>query len=130
MEQLRVFLVSASLLLGACGPNVEEPPESPIALAELFQRIEAGSSPLVLDVRTAEEYARGHIPGATNLPYDELPTRLEEISIEKSAEVIVHCQSGRRAEIAEGTLRANGYSNVRDLTGHWQGWQAAGYPTE
>ncbi len=125
-----LFATAASLLLGACGSNVEESAGTPISAAQLAHRIQAGSPPLVLDVRTREEYAQGHIPGAINIPHDELPTRLAELPIAKSEEVVVHCHSGRRAQLAEGTLRGSGYSNIRDLKGHWQGWQAARLPTE
>ena len=122
--------IVASFLLGACGSNVEELAGTPISADELADRIQAGSPPLVLDVRTREEYARGHIPRAINIPHDELATRIAELAITKSEEIVLHCQSGRRAQLAEATLRGNGYSNVRDLTGHWQGWQASGLPTE
>ena len=131
MEKLPILVaIAASLLLGACGSNVEESAGTPISAAQLADRIQEGSPPLVLGIRTREEFAQGHIPGAINIPHDELPTRLAELPIAKSEEIVVHCQSGRRAQLAEGTLRGSGYSNVRDLAGHWQGWRAAGLPTE
>ena len=128
-KPLILFATATWILLGACGSNVEESTGT-IAAAQLADRIPAGSAPLVLDVRTREEYAQGHISGAFNIPHDELPTRLAELPIAKSQEVVVHCQSGRRAGLAEETLRESCYSNGRDLAGHWQGWQAAGLPTE
>lgn len=127
---IAVVLAALTFGHGARGLEPAEPAGAPIPAAELARRIEAGSAPLVLDVRSEEEYARGHIPGSLNIPHDELPDRLGELPIVKSEEVVVHCQSGRRAAAAEATLRADGYSNVRDLTGHWQGWQEAGLPTE
>ena len=125
-----VFATAASLLLGACGPSGEESSGTPISAAQLADRIRAGSPPLVLDVRPREEYARGHVPGALNIPHDELAARLAELPGAESDEIVVHCQSGRRAGLAEATLRGSGYSNVRDLDGHWKGWQAEGLPTE
>jgi len=139
---LILFASAASLLLGACGSDVEEsaaPPQrsdveesagTPISAGKLADRIQAGSPPLILDVRTREEYTQGHIPGAINIPHDELPTRLAELPIAKSEEVVVHCGSGGRTQPAEKTLRASGYSNVRILTGHWGQWQAKRLPTE
>jgi rhodanese-related sulfurtransferase len=122
--------IAASLLLGACESNVEESAGTPISAAELVDRIHAGSPPFVLDVRTPEEYASGHIPGAINIPHDELGTRIQELPTTKSEEIVVHCQSGRRAQLAGATLRGDGYSNVRDLDGHWESWQASGLATE
>jgi len=97
---------------------------------ELSERIAAGRAPLILDVRTPEEYAAGHLPGARNIPHDALANRVGELALAKSDEVIVHCHSGRRAAAAEQVLRDAGYTNVRDLEGHWQGWRGAGFPTE
>jgi rhodanese-related sulfurtransferase len=149
---LILFATAASLLLGACGSNVEESAGTPISAveesagtpisaveesagtpisaAELADRIQAGSPPLILDVRDQREYALGHIPGAINIPVHEVSTRLAELPIAKSEEIVVHCGIGRRAATAEETLRENGYTNVRDLDGHWKEWQAAGLPTE
>jgi len=127
----RLALFAAVLLLFACnGSGAESTAVAPIAADQLAERIAAGASPVVLDVRSREEYARGHIPGAVNIPHDELAGRLAEIPGSPSQEIVVHCQSGRRAGMAENVLREHGYSNVRDLTGHWQGWQAAGLPSE
>lgn len=150
---LILFATATSLLLGACGSNVDEPGGAPISAVEepggapisavvaelagtsisateLTERIQSGSPPLVLDVRTREEFAEAHIPGAINIPHDELLTRLAELPIKKSDEVVVHCNRGWRAKQAEETLRRSGYSNVRDLAGQWQEWWAARLPTE
>jgi rhodanese-related sulfurtransferase len=97
---------------------------------DLARRIAAGSSPLVLDVRTPEEYAAGHIPGARNIPYDQLAARLSELGVGHSDEIVVHCEGGKRAANAERTLADAGYTNVRDLQGHMRGWQQAGRPIE
>ncbi len=150
---LILFATAASLSLGACGSDVEEPSDTPHEMVEehadtphemaeesteasispnrLADRIQEGSPPLILDIRSREEYARGHIPGAINIPLDELTTRMTELPIAKSEEVIV--VPARRAGLArqaEETLRGGGYSNVRHLAGHWNKWQAANLPTE
>lgn len=101
-----------------------------IAPAELAERIEAGNAPVVLDVRTREEFDAGHIPGAVLIPHDELGPRVDELSWPRDAEIVVHCQSGRRAELAEAVLRDAGYTRVRDLDGHWQAWREGGHPVE
>jgi len=72
----------------------------------------------LLDVRTAEEFAGGHIPGATLLPYDAITaTSAAKIIPSKSAKVIVYCRSGRRSAIAAQTLQDLGYESVADLGG-------------
>ena len=95
---------------------------------ELLARIEEGTQPFILDVRTPEEYAAGHIEGAVNIPYTELEDRVSELGIELGEEMVVYCRSGRRAGIAEAALSELGYSNLRDLDGHINGWTEAGHP--
>jgi len=121
-------LALPALFILACGPSGGG--GASISREELAQRIEAGRAPLILDVRTAEEYAAGHIPGAVNIPVDELADRLGEVKAGKGDEIVVHCKSGRRAAMAEEMLVGAGYTGVRDLGGHMQGWQDAGLPIE
>jgi rhodanese-related sulfurtransferase len=76
---------------------------------------------LILDVRTAEEYAEGHIPGALLIPYDQLEKSFSEK--DRNRPLIVYCRSGRRSAIAVKTLEAMGYKKVYDLggMGNWKG---------
>jgi len=101
-----------------------------VTAAELSEQIQNSRAPLILDVRSEEEYAEGHIPGAVNIPYDQLGSRLAEIDAAKTDEIVVHCRSGHRAGIAEQMLIEAGYSDVRDLDGHMNAWQSGGYPIE
>ena len=127
--RLALALATAALLAGAaCGPSSSD--TAAIDAAALAARIADGSAPLVLDVRSPSEFEAGHIPGARNIPYDELPQRFAELPADRGSEIVVHCQTGRRAEIAERALAEAGYTNVHDLSGHWAGWSAAQLPRE
>lgn len=75
---------------------------------------------LILDVREEAEYQAGAIPGAVNLPLGQLRSRLNEL--DRSREVIVHCQVGLRGYLAERILRQNGFS-VRNLSGGYLTWK-------
>lgn len=119
-------LLSALLLLSGIACHAETPIAGTITPAELAQRLKAPNPPIVIDVRTREEYAAGHIDTAINLPHDELERRLGEVPGNKSGEIVVYCRSGKRAKTAEGILVEKGYTNVRDLAGHWQGWSGQG----
>ena len=112
----------AALLLGAAA--VDTAPGT-ISAAALAQQIEAGTAPLVLDVRTPAEFDAGHVPGAVNVPYDELATRLGELPADRATPIVVYCRTGRRALVAESILIEAGFSAVADLEGHWQRWPAA-----
>jgi len=80
----------------------------------------------VLDVRTPQEYADGHVPGAVNVPYDQLASRLAEVP--KDKDVVLYCKSGRRAGIAADVLAANGYTRLSHLEGDMNAWVEKGRP--
>lgn len=88
-----------------------------ITAAEAKARIESGDPVLIVDVRTPEEFEAGHIPGAINVPnediLDEMPGELPD----KGAEILVYCRSGRRSNDAAHKLLAMGYTLVYDFGG-------------
>jgi len=128
---LAIPLLAVCLALAACAPEGEAgAPPSEISQAELLARPGGGASPLLLDVRTPREYAGGHVPGAVNIPHNELAGRLGELSRGKDKEIVVYCESGKRAGMAATTLRAAGFTGVRHLTGDMSGWRNAQLPTE
>ena len=94
---------------------------------ELAERVRTGDV-AVLDVRGHAEWEAGHLPGTENIPLGYLTDRLEEIPRDKP--LVVHCQSGARSAIATSVLRANGLTNVINLTGGFASWQDAGHPVE
>lgn len=97
-----------------------------ITQAELMQRIKANQAGLILDVRTPEEYAEGHIPGAINIPYDHLGLRQAEIAAHKNKDIVLYCRSGRRVGIAAGTLESMGFKKLLHLAGDMGGWLSNG----
>lgn len=71
---------------------------------------------ILLDVRTREEYARGHIEGSKNLPLDEID-RVDSVIKDKNAPLYVHCLSGGRSARASAYLKSKGYRDVHDIGG-------------
>jgi phage shock protein E len=76
-------------------------------------REKVASGALLLDVRTPQEFAEGHVSGAKNLPVQELAARINEVG-PKSRHVVLYCRSGARSAAAAQLLRAQGYS-VTDI---------------
>jgi phage shock protein E len=74
----------------------------------------AASGAKVVDVRTPGEFASGHVPGAVNIPYDELPRRAAEIG-PPSTKVVLYCRTGRRSGMAADALQKAGFSQLYDL---------------
>jgi len=114
-----LIAITAMLALIGCGGGGNL--ISPQSYVSEYQS--TGADHVLLDVRTPQEFASGHIEGAVNIAVEELEYRLSEVPADK--EIIVYCQSGRRSAIAADTLEANGYT-VRDLGGVIN-WTGAGY---
>tara|TARA_Y100001963_G_scaffold88083_1_gene121687 strand:- start:4 stop:381 length:378 start_codon:yes stop_codon:yes gene_type:complete len=88
-----------------------------------------GFDGLILDVRSAEEFAEGHVPGALNVPHSEIASHLAALgSIQKP--VLVYCRSGRRADIALKALADLGFERLYHLDGDMQAWQSDSLPIE
>jgi hydroxyacylglutathione hydrolase len=101
-----------------------------VPVEELALQLENGDAPLVLDVRSDEEYAGGHIPGAVHLPFRSVADRHGELSAAPDDPIVVTCQHGPRAVWAVRSLHDAGYTNVSLLDGHMSGWTQAGLPTQ
>lgn len=76
---------------------------------------------LFIDVRTAEEYAQGHVPGAVLIPLVELPARMSEIP--KDSKVHIICRSGNRSASATLSLLDQQYDNVYNVDGGMLQWK-------
>lgn len=87
-------------------PSSGEPCSNWISGARARRLISEGG--LLLDVRSAEEFAGEHLDGATNIDVGDLPDRIDEIP--KDQHVVVYCQSGRRAHQAALLLKERGYT--------------------
>jgi len=85
---------------------------------------------VVLDVRTPAEFAAGHVPGARNIPHDQLAARLDELADARDRDVALYCRSGRRTLLAEETLRTAGFTKLVHLQGDYLAWEAEQRPVE
>lgn len=100
-----------------------------VSPADLSVELMENPPELLLDVRTAEEWADpGYIEGAVNIPLAELMSRVDELPEDKTAPIVVYCAKGVRGGIAMTMLRTLGYENVRNLAGGINGWIAAELP--
>ena len=104
---------------------------APISQADLLARIERKDPDLVvLDVRTAAEFAAGHVPGARNVSHELLASRLDELSAARDKQVVLYCRSGRRTLLAEDVLRKAGFTRLAHLEGDYLAWEAEHRPIE
>lgn len=110
---LKVFCVifsAAALLSGGCNgktevKNMNKLPENAV----------------ILDVRSAGEFAEGHLPGAINVPHDQIAERITAAVPDKTAPLYIYCRSGRRVKIAIEALQKLDYKTLQD----WGGMEEA-----
>ncbi len=97
-----------------------------VDVASARARVAQGAA--LLDVREADEFAQGHVPGAVFIPRGFLEQRVEERLPDKDAELIVYCAGGTRSTLAARTLAELGYTRVVSLAGGFGQWKQAGFP--
>lgn len=107
----------------APGAGVALPDEIDVAAAA--RERDAGA--FILDVREPDEWAAGHIPGATLIPLGQLTARAGEVPTDR--DVVVVCRSGNRSAQGRDILRAAGLTQVTSMAGGMKAWTAAGNPT-
>jgi NADPH-dependent 2,4-dienoyl-CoA reductase/sulfur reductase-like enzyme/rhodanese-related sulfurtransferase len=95
-----------------------------ITAAELKTSLGSAEPPLLLDVRTLNEFERSHLKGAINIPVDEL--RFELDSLPRDRRIAVYCRSGFRAHLALRILKGHGFSDVVNITGGYVSLLAEG----
>lgn len=82
----------------------------------------------VIDLRSADAYALGHIVKARNIPFEELAARQEQLAATKDKPIVAVCQAGATSTKAVDTLRKSGFESVYGLKGGMTAWGAAGLP--
>ncbi len=101
-----LLLAAACLAVGQCY-GTDAATNNPAALLDKGGKI--------LDVRSPAEFAGGHLPGAINVPVDQLESRITTVVPDKATPLLVHCRSGGRSAKAIPILQKLGYATVLDL---------------
>jgi rhodanese-related sulfurtransferase len=82
---------------------------------------------IIVDVRTAEEFGKGYIDGAENIPMDQFMGAMDQLT-DKDAKIVIYCGSGHRGAIVLMGLMMNGYTNVVNIGGGFGAWKTAELP--
>ena len=93
---------------------------------ETAQELAKDSTVTILDVRTPEEFAQGHLQKARLIPVGEIANRIGELSTLKDKQILVYCHSGNRSATACKILQKNGFTKVDNLDGGISAWTARG----
>jgi phage shock protein E len=119
-----MLLVLLGILVAACAPAAQTGMIRPTDYLSQYQN---NTPHLLLDVRTPEEYADGHIAESVNIPLAELPNQLSQVP--QNIPLVVYCRSGNCSAQAASLLKDAGYTQVLDMGGIVD-WVNAGFPVE
>jgi len=124
----RVAIVLAVLLLAGCAAPAEEISYRQINMDEAITMMGEESGYVILDVRTPEEFADKHIPGAINIPNEAIGSEEIPELPDKDQLILVYCRSGNRSKQASEKLVALGYTNIVEFGGinDWPGETVTG----
>ena len=121
MKKLKGLIIVLSILLSlfgltACGGENDNSYEQ-IAPEQAKTIMDTESDYIIIDARTTEEFAEGHIENAILIPEYEIAQRAEKELPDKEQLILVYCRSGRRSKIASEELVKLGYTNVKEFGG-------------
>lgn len=119
---LFLMLILSTMLVSACGSSIAN--QKITANDYVSQYVENSTSHLLVDVRTPEEFADGHIAGAINIPLQVLSARMNELPTDTP--LVIYCRSGNRSGQAMQILADANYTQIYDLGGTIE-WLNAGY---
>lgn len=117
---LLLMMILIITLAGCSSENTSTDPDNSyqkISSEEAKKMMDEDSSIIILDVRTPEEFKSGHIQGAVNIAQTEIAVIIKTAIPDKSATILVYCQSGNRSALASKELIELGYLNIYDFGG-------------
>lgn len=124
VKALLIFFVVIAVSMTASGCSTT------IIQGDLLKKMQENHAPVIVDVRSDQEYDRDHLPGAVHIPFYSIGTGLKALKLAKQEQVVLYCEHGPRAGFAGLSLYLQGYKQVYSLDGHMQGWRANGLPIE
>ena len=123
IRRLLPFILSMMLLSSCSAPGDSANSYRQVSMDEAVKMMKNEKNYIILDVRRPDEYAEGHIPGAINVPNEDIGTSEIAELPNKSQLILVYCRSGRRSKEAAAKLVKLGYTNIVEFGGilDWQG---------
>ena len=123
IKTILLFILSLTLMSSCGAPGGSSNSYRQISMDEAVTMMRDEKNYIILDVRRPDEYAQGHIPGAINVPNEEIGTAEIAALPDKSQLILVYCRSGRRSKEASEKLVGLGYTNIVEFGGilDWKG---------
>ena len=120
LKRILPLLLVLVIMLAGCGKSdadIQNNTYEKITMSEGLARMESDENYILLDVRRADEFEAGHIPGAVNLPNEEIGTEEIPSLPDKAQTIYIYCRSGNRSKQAADKLLALGYTNLIEFGG-------------
>ena len=117
LKRLLPFVLSLMLLSSCTSSGGSANSYRQISMDEAVKMMKDEKNYIILDVRRPDEFAEGHIPGAINVPNEEIGTAEISELPDKSQLILVYCRSGRRSKEASEKLVKLGYTNIVEFGG-------------
>ena len=124
-KSLFILMLSILGFMGCTAQN-----GSSIDSKEAYGLIKADANIAILDVRTAKEFADGHVAGAVNIDVNQADFAQKIDELDRSKTYIVYCRSGRRSSKAVGIMATKGFKNLYNISDGFLGWNKNGLPFE
>ena len=124
-KSLFILMLSILGFMGCTAQN-----GSSIDSKDAYGLIKADSNIAILDVRTAKEFADGHVAGAVNIDVNQADFAQKIDQLDRSKTYIVYCRSGRRSSKAVGIMATKGFKNLYNVSDGFLGWNKNGLPFE
>ena len=130
LRTLSSLLLCLALLATACGGDTAEPGELRLVSVQEGAEIQAEppSDLVILDVRTPEEFAEGHLEGAVMIDFYDLDFADQLAELDPDVPYLLYCRSGNRSGQTLALMEELGFTDVADVDGGINQWQAAGLP--
>lgn len=128
MSKFPALLLAPALLLFSCS-NAQAPGSGGVVPVKEFQRkLQEMPQATLIDVRTAQEFSKGHLEGALNRDWTNGEFKAQVAQLDTAQPVFIYCLSGGRSAGAMSMLRANGFRQVYEMQGGIMKWNAANLP--
>ncbi|MCE9538162.1 MAG: thioredoxin [Bacteroidetes bacterium] len=128
MKLFYFLLIASATLFNSCSTGQSDNTKTNLSAIEFAEKIKELPSAPILDVRTPEEFAKGHLQNATNIDWNGNNFDNQIAALDKSKPVFVYCLSGGRSSSAAKKIRSDGFKEVYELQGGIMKWRGANLP--
>lgn len=123
-----IFIACFFVLIYGCSQGQAQGYYSKLEAREFYDKVNTIQNIQIVDVRTPEEFAEGHIAGAVNVDWKNDDFENQIYKLDKNKPVFVYCMSGRRSAKAVSKMKILGFSNISEMFGGMEAWRANNLP--